>query len=182
MLENVSHTTTALDMWLEICNVYQRHTLLNKLAERRDFYTAKMKEDEKMLVYVDRVRKMASTLQSMDATINDKEMAMAVLNGLPPRFETLITALEAIGHDYASFLVHKDRSRLLQEKRGPTMRTKSKKTESEIALLNRSQDPSGTPNKKEVHALWQDKPHRTIPLEEAWASDSLGSITEKGRR
>ncbi len=36
MLENVSHTTTALDMWLEICNVYQRHTLLNKLAARRE--------------------------------------------------------------------------------------------------------------------------------------------------
>ncbi len=84
ILENVSHTTTALDMRLEICNVYQRHTLLNKLAARRDFYAATMKEAEKMLVYVNRVRKMASTLQSMDVTIDDKEMAMAVLNGLPP--------------------------------------------------------------------------------------------------
>ncbi len=50
-----------------------------------------------MLVYIIRVRKMASTLQSMDVTIDDKEMAMAVLNGLPPRFETIITALDAIG-------------------------------------------------------------------------------------
>ncbi len=66
VLENVSHTTTALDMWLEICNVYQRHTLLNSSPQERDFYTATMKEGEKMLVYINRVRKMASTLQSMD--------------------------------------------------------------------------------------------------------------------
>ncbi len=58
-----------------------------------------------MLVYINRVRKMASTLQSMDVTIDDKEMAMAVLNGLPPRFETIITALDAIGDDDAFFYV-----------------------------------------------------------------------------
>ncbi len=59
MLENVSHTSTALEMWEEICNVHQRHTLLNKLAARRDFYNATMKQGEKMLVYINRVRKMA---------------------------------------------------------------------------------------------------------------------------
>ncbi len=31
-----------------------------------------------MLVYINRVRQMASVLQSMDVTIDDKEMAMAV--------------------------------------------------------------------------------------------------------
>ncbi len=41
-----------------------------------------------MLVYINRVRQTASVLQSMDVTIDDKEMAMAVLNGLPSRFGT----------------------------------------------------------------------------------------------
>ncbi len=31
-----------------------------------------------MLVYINRVRQMASVLQSMDVTIDDKEMDMAV--------------------------------------------------------------------------------------------------------
>ncbi len=62
---------------------------------------------------------------------------MAVLNGLPPRFETIITALDAIGDDDASFTFDKVRSRLLQEERRSSIRGKSKKTESEIdALLN----------------------------------------------
>ncbi len=46
---------------------------------------------------------MASVLKSMEVTIDDKEMAMAVLNGLPPRFGTIITALDAIGDDDPSF-------------------------------------------------------------------------------
>ncbi len=108
MLANVSHTVTALEMWEEICNVHQRHTLLNKLASRRDFIHC--------------VRQMASVLQSMDVTIDDKEMAMAVLNGLPPRFGTIITALDAIGDDDPSFTFDKVRSRLLQEeKRWPIL-------------------------------------------------------------
>ncbi len=34
------------------------------------------------MVYINRVRQTASVLQSMDVTIDDKEMAMVVLNGL----------------------------------------------------------------------------------------------------
>ena len=50
-----------------------------------------------MLVYINRVRQMATVLTSMGVNIDDKEMAMAVLNGLPSSFQTLITALDAIG-------------------------------------------------------------------------------------
>ncbi len=115
MLKNVSHRETALEMWEEICNVHQRHTLLNKLGARRDFYSATMKDGEKMLVYINRVRQMAFVLESTGVTIDDKEKAMAVLNGLPPRYETIITTLDAIGVDDPSFTFDKVRSRLLQE-------------------------------------------------------------------
>ncbi len=66
MLENVSHTTTLLICGWRYATYTNAHTLLNKLAARRDFYTATMKEGEKMLVYIKSRRKMASTLQSMD--------------------------------------------------------------------------------------------------------------------
>eukprot|EP00171_Calliarthron_tuberculosum_P021559 IDg21559t1 len=60
MLKNVRYKETALQMWTEICNVYQRHTLLNKLSDRREFYTATMRDGEKMLVYINRVRQMCN--------------------------------------------------------------------------------------------------------------------------
>ncbi len=65
MLKNVSHTVTALEMWKQICSVHQRHTLLNELAARRDFYTAAMKDGGKMLVYINRVKQMAAVLELM---------------------------------------------------------------------------------------------------------------------
>lgn len=56
MVKNVSMTTTALEMWQEIHNVHQRHTLLNKVSAWRDLYTATIRESETMLTYISRVR------------------------------------------------------------------------------------------------------------------------------
>ncbi len=90
-------------------------------------------------------------------------MAMAVLNGLPPRFETIITALDAIGDDDASFTFDKVRSRLLQEERRSSMRGKSKKTESELALLNRPQDLSALQTKRSARTVaGQTTPNHTV--------------------
>ncbi len=97
-----------------------------------------MKSGEKMLVYINRVRQMASVLESMGVAIDDKEMAMAVLNGLPKRFETIITALDAIGDDDPSISFDKVRSRLLQEEKRSTMRDNASITADTTALLIRA--------------------------------------------
>lgn len=140
MLKNVSLTTTALEMWQEICNVHQRHTLLNKLSARREFYTATMRRDESMLTYINRVREKASTLQSMDVEIDDKELAMAVLNGLPPRFGTIITALDAIGDEDESFTFDKVKSRLLQEEKRASLRSTADTVARPSALVQTTSD------------------------------------------
>jgi len=161
MLKNVRHTTTALEMWNEICNVHQRHTLLNKLSARREFYTATMEHGEKMLVYINRVRQMASVLESMGVDIDDKEMAMAVLNGLPKSFRTLITALDAIGDDDPSFTFDKVRSRLLQEERRSIMLTSSRPASQSSALINQSPRPGRGLNRK--HCTHCNKTNHTEP-------------------
>ncbi len=91
---------------------------------------------------------MASVLQSIGVQIEDKEMAMAVLNGLPPGFDTIITALDAIGADDPSHTFDKVRSRLVQEERLSDLRATSKHSVSESALLNRHPGGNTQPNKK----------------------------------
>ena len=103
---------TAMDMWETILNVFERHTLLNKLAARRQFYTVMMQTNEKVLVYINRVKKLAARFKSMKVDIDDKEIAMAVLNGLPARFETLIVALDALGNEDEMFALDFVKSRL----------------------------------------------------------------------
>ncbi len=86
-----------------ICDIFERHTLLNKLAARRRFYTASMVEGEKILTNAARIRKYSSTLKSMGVTVDDGDMAMTLLCGLPSRFDGLVCALDAVIDDSLKF-------------------------------------------------------------------------------
>ena len=76
-LEHVRDVKTAKEMWTAVLNVFERHTLLNKLSARRKFYTVTMESGEKILTSLNRVKQLAATLKSMSVEIDDKEMAMA---------------------------------------------------------------------------------------------------------
>lgn len=62
-----------------------------------------MGESEKVLEFSAKIRQLAATLKSMDVIIDDNEMAMAFLNGLPESFDSLISALDALGIDEKLF-------------------------------------------------------------------------------
>lgn len=122
-LAHVSGMQTARQMWKAILDIFERHTLLNKLSARRTFYTASIKEDESVVSFITRVRYMASTLKSMSVTIDDAEMAMAVLNGLPDLFDNLISALDALRNEHERFTLDFVKSRVLKEEQRMKMRT-----------------------------------------------------------
>eukprot|EP00171_Calliarthron_tuberculosum_P022598 IDg22598t1 len=94
---------------------------------------------------------MASVLESMGVEIDDKEIAMAVLNGLPARYQPIITALDAIGDEDASFNLEKVRSRLLQEETRSSLRIGSAPNSSTTALFNRGYSNARSKNGKEGH-------------------------------
>lgn len=81
-----------------ICDMYERHTLLNSLYACRKFYTATRKEGERVLEFSARIRQLASALKSMSVTVDNNELAMALLNGLL-KIDNLISALDAIGDE-----------------------------------------------------------------------------------
>ena len=124
-LEHVRDVESAKEMWQTIMNVFERHTLLNKLSARRKFYTVSMENNEKMLTYLNRVKQLAATLKSMNVDIDDQEMAMAALNGLPSSYEGLIIALDALGNDTKTFNFDLVKSRLLQEEQRANERATS---------------------------------------------------------
>lgn len=67
-----------------------------------------------MLSFITRICHFSSILKSVDVHIKDSEIAMTVLNGLPPSFDYIITALDAIGND-ATLSLDLVKSSLLQE-------------------------------------------------------------------
>ena len=139
MLENVRECDTARAMCETILNVFERHTLLNKLRARREFYTVTMKPGEKVLPYMNRIRQLWATLKSMGVDVDEEEMAMAALNGLPGRYEYIITALDAVSDGESRFTYDLVKSRLLQEEQRAHMRTEADHVDGS-ALFNRTAD------------------------------------------
>ncbi len=94
-----------------------------------------MLADDRILAYTNRIRQLASTLKSMGVEIDDKEMAMAVLNGLPERFNNLISALDALGNENETFSLELVKSRLLQEEQRINMRLETSRMKTEASTL-----------------------------------------------
>lgn len=138
-LENVSGAVTAKETWKSILDIFQQHTLLNSLAARRNFYTATMVEDEKILPFINRIRQLSSTLKSMSVEISDKELAMTILNGFPGHFDSHIVALDELGNENDNFSFEFVKNRLLQEEQRLENRAKTSivKAESSALLSNR---------------------------------------------
>eukprot|EP00171_Calliarthron_tuberculosum_P000903 IDg903t1 len=123
----------------------------NKLSASREFYTAATQSGEKMMNYINRICKMASVLQSMSVVIDDKELSMAILNGLPSSYGTIITALDAIGDEDDSFTFDKVRSRLLQEEQRRSLRASSQSSTRSLALVQNASDSRRGNNKLCTH-------------------------------
>ena len=100
---------------ISITNVFERHTLLNKLAARRKFYTAVKSESESILKFSNRNRQRSSSLKNMNVIISETEMAMALLSGFPGDYCALISALDAIDTSVSELSWKHVKARVLQD-------------------------------------------------------------------
>ncbi len=78
---------------------------------------------------------------------------------LPKRFETIVTALDAIGDDDPSFTFDEERSHLLQEKKGFVRRESSNRSPETAARVNRMHIIGRKPNK--THCTHNGKKNHT---------------------
>lgn len=136
-LEYVRGCPSAVSMWKAISDLSQRWTLLNRLAAGRKFYIAQMLETERVMSYISRVRQLAADLKAVDTDVEDQELAMTVLCGLPSKFEHLIVAIDAVADD-KTLTLEFVRSRLLQEEQRMSKRLPDI-TPSDTLLVNKSE-------------------------------------------
>lgn len=67
--EKFQHANSAKVILQLISDIYEKYTLLNKLSAGRRLYTAKMNENEKVLMFSARIRQLASSLKYMGAEL-----------------------------------------------------------------------------------------------------------------
>ncbi len=104
--------------------------------------------------FSNRVNLLSSTLNGMGVDIDDSEKAMTFLNGLPERFDTLISALDAIQtEDFLFFIFVK--AKALQEEESLGIRSSESAAQLQAAALlaqcTRSQRPFCTHCKRQGH-------------------------------
>lgn len=168
LLENVRNCDSAKEMWSAVTDVFERHTLHNKLAVRREFYTAIENQRESILHFSNRVRQLADTLKSMDVMIDDSEMAMSLLNALSDQYHALIRAVDVLGDEDSALSFDHVNARVIQEEQRIGMRNPKSAAESESAVLVSYQSfvspprPQCTYWKKLGHnedKCWKKHPH-----------------------
>lgn len=96
-LNHVEGAINANQMWRSLMDIFERHNLLNKLTARRRFYIATMSETETVLAFTNQISQLGARLIAMGLIVEDQEMDMAALNGLPDKFDHLISALDTLG-------------------------------------------------------------------------------------
>lgn len=111
--------TCARTKWRSILDISVRHTFLNKLPARHNFYTASLLASELILFYTNQIRHLSTTLTSVGVSVPDNEIAMASLNELPPWVDNHISALVAlddegdrkVGLDFVKSLLRQEEQR-----------------------------------------------------------------------
>ena len=74
------------ESWTTILELFQHKTLPNKLMTRRRFYAAKMESSDTVMGFISRVRQLSYYCKSLIISIDDKDVAITVLCGSPPKY------------------------------------------------------------------------------------------------
>lgn len=105
MSGHISRASTARDMLESVHNVFQHHTLLDRLRVQREFSTLEMRAWEEMISYINCVQHLWSMLKSMGVEKDSNEMVVAILNQLTRQYDNIITVLDDLRMKVPSLLL-----------------------------------------------------------------------------
>ncbi|HEY0433295.1 MAG TPA: reverse transcriptase domain-containing protein [Chitinophagaceae bacterium] len=118
----VMDATTAKEAWDKLKEVHLHSSASNRIHLKQQFMGMKMKPDEGMQDFINRINETAKQLTSLSATgdaVKDEDKALILIRGVPRRYDTLVVAMEEAGkiddfkHVSRSFL---NREMTLKEK------------------------------------------------------------------
>ena len=87
------------ELWDTLKSQFERNTLANKLFLKRQFFTTKMSEDQRVRDHLKSMKEISDKLAALGAAVPEEEKVVALLISLPKSYDTLVTALEAKGDD-----------------------------------------------------------------------------------
>lgn len=167
-LDDIGTMNIAKEAWKTLKELHSKHGLLHTLQLMRDFFNVRMKKDESMRAYLGRLMDLHRKLTDLKYNLEDREVALVMLMGLPETYETLIFSLE---QEEESIITAKVKARLLVEEKRQARhiadRVTDKEEEEAKELLTSSRGVSrdkhykkGKPTKRESQLKKQNDNER----------------------
>ena len=95
ILPSIANLKTAFEMFSSIQNTFEINNTSRLLTLKQDLLYIKMKSGESITSYFLRITKLKDQLPTMQSQVNDKELSMIALRGLPLLWETFIQGLSS---------------------------------------------------------------------------------------
>lgn len=93
-LPMLERCTNAKNAWEQLEVVYQAKSNARKRQLRKDLTQLKMEAHEPLSKYAARAKDIQNQLRATGYDVGDQEVVWALLAGLPPAFDTVVTVLE----------------------------------------------------------------------------------------
>ena len=93
-LHMLSKATTAAEAWQKLEAVYQAKSTARQLHLKRELNSLRKEPHEPLVQYVNRATDMRDQLLAAGHTVEDQELIMCILAGLPREFDTVVAVLE----------------------------------------------------------------------------------------
>ena len=84
---------TAADAWDALKDVHQSSCIADALRLKQDLASLRMGANEPVTKYVARAKTLRDNLTDAGYAIDDKDLTLAILGGLPKDYETIVTVL-----------------------------------------------------------------------------------------
>ena len=95
ILPSIAKLQTAFEMFSTIQDTFEINNTSRLLALKQDLLYIKMKSGESITQYFLRITKLRDQLATMKNQVDDKELSMIALRGLPLSWETFIKGLSS---------------------------------------------------------------------------------------
>ncbi|KAK8951459.1 hypothetical protein KSP39_PZI004612 [Platanthera zijinensis] len=93
VMYNVVDADTTVDLWKKLEELYMSKSLSNKLYVKRQLYSLRMSESNKLLEHMNAFNKLISQLRSMDVKVEEEDQALILLSSLPKSYDHLVTTI-----------------------------------------------------------------------------------------
>lgn len=94
-LATLERCTTAKQAWEELQTIFQAKSNARKRQLRKELSQLKMGAAEPLTKYVARAKEIQNQLRAAGHEVTDQEVAWALLAGLSPAYDTVVTVLES---------------------------------------------------------------------------------------